>query len=131
MTTGEHNEGQMTHRHSAPEKQHAEHQMQGKHQHESHHAMMVADFRRRFWVSLGITVPVLLLSPLIQELLGIADVIVFPGDAYVLCVLSSAVFFYGGYPFLKGIFNELKSKSPGRSANSRGNPFIKNLANPD
>ncbi len=78
-----------------------------------HHAHMVADFRRRFWVSLALTVPILLLSPLIQELLGIEDVISFPGDAYVLWGLSSVVFFYGGLPFLKGILSELKSKSPG------------------
>jgi Cu2+-exporting ATPase len=74
---------------------------------------MVADFRRRFWVSLVITVPVLILSPLIQGLLGIADPLDFPGDTYVLWALSTAIFFYGGLPFLKGIFSELKSKSPG------------------
>ncbi len=78
-----------------------------------HHAHMVADFRRRFWVSLALTVPILLLSPLIQELLGIEGIISFPGDAYVLWGFSSAVFFYGGLPFLKGIWSELKSKSPG------------------
>jgi len=78
-----------------------------------HHAHMVADFRRRFWVSLALTVPILILSPLIQELLGIEDIISFPGDAYVLWGFSSAVFFYGGLPFLKGIWSELKSKSPG------------------
>jgi len=78
-----------------------------------HHAHMVADFRRRFWVSVVLTVPILILSPLIQELLGIKDVIAFPGESYVLWSLSSAVFFYGGLPFLKGIFSELKSKSPG------------------
>lgn len=83
------------------------------HGHQNHHAHMVADFRKRFWASLVVTVPVLLLSPLIQGLLGIADVIDFPGDTYVLWALSSVIFFYGGLPFLKGIFSELKSKSPG------------------
>ncbi len=39
---------------------------------QSHHAMMVADFRRRFWISLIITIPILLLSPLIQRFLGLA-----------------------------------------------------------
>jgi len=81
--------------------------------HGDHHAMMVADFRRRFWVSLVISIPILLLSPLIQRFLGIKGAIDFPGDSYVLFVLSSAVFFYGGYPFLKGIYDELKKKSPG------------------
>lgn len=83
------------------------------HGHQNHHAHMVADFRKRFWVSLIITVPILLLSPLIQDLLGIADVIDFPGDIYVLWALSSAIFFYGGLPFLKGLYNELKSANPG------------------
>lgn len=90
---------------------HTGHKKAGNHQ--THHAHMVADFRRRFWISLGITLPVLLLSPLIQGFLGIEGIIAFPGDSYVLWGLSSVLFVYGGLPFLKGIFNELKSKSPG------------------
>jgi Cu2+-exporting ATPase len=81
--------------------------------HASHHAMMVADFRRRFWVSLGVSIPILLLSPLIQSFLRLEGKISFTGDSYVLFVLSSGVFFYGGWPFLKGIYDEFKSKSPG------------------
>jgi Cu2+-exporting ATPase len=41
------------------------------HGHHNHHSHMVADFKKRFWVSLFITIPVLILSPLIQELLGV------------------------------------------------------------
>ena len=89
------------------------HEHKGGHNQQGHHAMMVADFKRRFWVSLAITVPVLILSPLIQDLIGIQDVVAFPGDTYILWGLSSAIFAYGGYPFLKGLFDELKSKSPG------------------
>ncbi len=74
---------------------------------------MVADFRKRFWVSLLLTGPVLALSPLIQRILGLEQAISFPGDLYVLFALSTAVFFYGGYPFLKGLFQELRSKQPG------------------
>jgi Cu2+-exporting ATPase len=81
--------------------------------HAGHHAMMVADFRRRFWISLAITIPILFLSPLVQKYLGLENVIKFTGDSYVLFVLASAVFFYGGWPFLKGIYDELKSKTPG------------------
>jgi Cu2+-exporting ATPase len=90
---------------------HAMHDQPGGHQ--AHHAHMVADFRRRFWVSLILTVPILLLSPLIQGLLGITDAISFTGDSYVLWGLSTVLFFYGGLPFLKGIFSELRSKNPG------------------
>ena len=81
--------------------------------HMNHHAMMVADFRRRFWVSLVVSVPILLLSPLIQRFLGIEGKLDFPGDSYVVFALATFVFFYGGWPFLKGIFDELKSRAPG------------------
>ncbi|HFE52889.1 MAG TPA: copper-translocating P-type ATPase [Bacteroidetes bacterium] len=74
---------------------------------------MVADFRRRFWVSLVITVPILLLSPLIQRFLGLGTALRFSGDTYVAFLLSSAVFFYGGYPFLKGFVDELRKLQPG------------------
>ncbi|GJM15995.1 MAG: heavy metal translocating P-type ATPase [Thermodesulfobacteriota bacterium] len=84
-----------------------------EHTHHDHHAHMVADFRKRFWISLIITIPILVFSPMIQEFLGIRESIRFTGDLYVLFALSSVVFFYGGYPFLKGIFNELKSAKPG------------------
>ena len=76
------------------------------------HAAMIADFRRRFWVSLAITVPILLLSPLIQKLLGLTQALAFPGAPYVLFGLSSVVYFYGGWPFLKGLFSELAARKP-------------------
>jgi Cu2+-exporting ATPase len=83
------------------------------HAHHDHHAHMVADFRRRFWISLVITIPILLLSPMIQGFLGLREALSFPGELYLLFALSSFVFFYGGYPFLKGIFDELRSAKPG------------------
>jgi Cu2+-exporting ATPase len=81
--------------------------------HADHHAHMVADFRRRFWVCLVVTVPILLLSPLIQNTLHISDALDFTGELYVLFVLSSFVYFYGGWPFLKGIRDELQKREPG------------------
>ncbi len=82
--------------------------------HEGHdHHQMVADFRRRFWVSTLLTIPVLFLSPMIQKFLGIRQILAFPGDGYVLFVLSSLIFFYGGWPFLKGIYSELRTLKPG------------------
>ena len=81
--------------------------------HHNHHEHMVSDFKRRFWISLIITVPILALSPMIQEFLGLREPLKFTGDSYVLFALSSIVFFYGGYPFLKGLFKELKSFTPG------------------
>ena len=74
---------------------------------------MVADFRKRFWVSLALTLPILLLSPLIQKLLGLDGRLAFAGDRFVLWGLSSAVYFYGGWPFLKGLYDELRQRQPG------------------
>ncbi len=74
---------------------------------------MVSDFQRRFWLSLIVTVPILTLSPMIQHFLGLGDSIRFFGDQYVLFGLSSVVFFYGGYPFLKGVLSELRATKPG------------------
>ncbi len=81
--------------------------------HQDHHAHMAADFRKRFWISLVITLPILVLSPMLQTVLGLREAIRFPGDLYVLFGLASAVFWYGGWPFLKGFFGELKSRRPG------------------
>jgi Cu2+-exporting ATPase len=79
----------------------------------NHHANMAVDFRKRFWISLALTLPILILSPLLQTLVGLREAIRFPGDIYVLFGLSSVVFWYGGWPFLKGFFEELKSRQPG------------------
>ncbi len=88
--------------------QHQEHN-----NHQNHHAKMVADFRRRFWISLIATLPVLLLAPLIREFLGIQEALSFPGDQYILFALASFIFFYGGWPFLSGLYDELSSQEPG------------------
>jgi Cu2+-exporting ATPase len=74
---------------------------------------MVSDFRRRFWVSLAATLPILALSPMIQEFLGLGYALRFSGAPFVLFGLSSFVFFYGGRPFLIGIYGELKDRNPG------------------
>jgi len=81
-----------------------------RHDHSAHHGHMIEDFKKRFWISLVITIPILFLSPLIQKFIGLKDALSFNGNMYVLFVLSSFVFFYGGYPFLKGLINELKKK---------------------
>jgi P-type Cu2+ transporter len=81
--------------------------------HTAHHAHMAEDFRKRFWVSLIITVPILILSPMIQQFLGLDDKIRFTGDAYLLFALSTVIFFYGGSPFLTGLIDELKNRQPG------------------
>jgi Cu2+-exporting ATPase len=74
---------------------------------------MVADFRRRFWVSLVLTIPILLLSPMLQMWAGLDESLRFVGDEYLLFALSSVVFLYGGLPFLKGLVDELRAGRPG------------------
>jgi len=74
---------------------------------------MVADFRRRFWVSLALTVPVLALARHIQGWLGLHGALAFPGDAWVQFVLATAIFFYGGWPFLTGLVAEVRTLRPG------------------
>ena len=83
------------------------------HAHAQHHDNMVADFRKRFWISLIATVPVLALSPMVQRFLGFGERLRFAGDSYILFLLSSFIFFYGGFPFLKGLLDELKAATPG------------------
>ncbi|MBD3413195.1 MAG: cadmium-translocating P-type ATPase [Candidatus Aminicenantes bacterium] len=76
--------------------------------HENHHAHMLQDFKKRFMVSIILTLPILALSPLIQNFLGFT--LKFMGSNYAVFVLATAVFFYGGYPFLNGFLNELKTR---------------------
>lgn len=76
-----------------------------------HHKMMLADFRKRFWVTLILCVPILFLSPMIQEFFGYRFLL--SANSYVLFVLSTVVYFYGGRPFLKGFWSEIKMREPG------------------
>ncbi len=90
-------------------------EQKGKNEHhgEHDHQQMVADFRKRFWIAVLITIPILLLSPMIQNAFGIREYLAFDGDRYVLFTLSSIIFFYGGWPFLKGLYTELSELNPG------------------
>ena len=86
---------------------------QMKHEHKDHHQHMVRDFKKRFFISLLLTLPILLLSPLVKEFIGLKTALSFTGDSLLLFGFSTVVFLYGGFPFLKGLFNELKKKEPG------------------
>ncbi|MDW7677912.1 MAG: copper-translocating P-type ATPase [Bacillota bacterium] len=87
-----------------------DHSKHDHHDHHDHHAMMVEDFKKRFFVSLVLMVPILLLSPMIQMFMGVD--FRFSGDSYILFGLSTILFFYGGKPFLTGAVDEFKAKSP-------------------
>ena len=84
-----------------------------KHDHSGHngHGDMVEDFKKRFFISLILTIPILALSPMIQHFIGVDWR--FDNDMYILFALSTVVFFYGGWPFLTGGIAELKERNPG------------------
>jgi len=74
---------------------------------------MVADYRQRFWVSLVLSVPVIVLSPMLQRLVGLEDALAFQRSSWVQLLFSSIVFIYGGWPFLKGLYTEMRGRQPG------------------
>lgn len=69
-------------------------------------------FARKFWVSLVLTIPIILYSPLPQTFLG-WNPPDFPGSGFIPLILGSIVFFYGGWIFLSSAWRELKGKAPG------------------
>lgn len=79
--------------------------------HGKHEGHVTEDFKRRFIISLILTIPILILSPFIQSLFGFE--LEFPGSTLILFLLSTLVYFYGGYPFLKGFFREVRDNDIG------------------
>src|SRR5699024_3941729 len=65
----------------------------------------------RFYISLIVTIPILVLSPMIQGFIGVDWR--FPYDQYILFVLATFIFFYGGWPIITGAIGEIKDKNPG------------------
>jgi len=80
-------------------------------EHHDHHKIMIEDFKRRFYVTLIITIPVMLLSTMIQQWFHFS--IAFKGSNYLLFALSTIVFIYGGMPFLRGFVKEIKNRELG------------------
>jgi Cu2+-exporting ATPase len=85
--------------------------MPGMHSGHGSHAQAMQDFKRRFIICIILTIPILALSPLIQSVFGFSLAI--PGSGYVLFLLSSFVYFYGGIPFLRGFADEIRSNDIG------------------
>ena len=84
----------------------------GKNQHSGHdkHAgHSPAMFKRRFFICLGLTLPILYLSPMLQGWFGY-QAIQFPGVNWVTPIIATIIYFYGGWVFLKGAWSEFRSK---------------------
>jgi Cu2+-exporting ATPase len=73
--------------------------------------MMIADFKKRLYVVLILTIPIMMLSTMIQHFMGTNWQ--FIGSSDILFALFSIVFVYGGWPFLTGLVAEVKTKNPG------------------
>jgi Cu2+-exporting ATPase len=69
-------------------------------------------FRRRFWINLVLTIPVLLFSPMVQVWLGFS-MPEFPGSPWVGPAFAMIIFFYGGVPFLQMAVPEVRNRKPG------------------
>ncbi len=85
------------------------------HDHSGHDHHSPEVFRNRFWVSLALTLPILYLSEAFQGWFGY-EAITFPGAEWVAPVFGTVLFFYGGWPFLKGFLHEIQAKKPGMMA---------------
>lgn len=110
------NEGHNHHDHGNDEHHnhaHHNHSGHGHHEggHDKHHGHSIGDFKKRFWISLALTIPISYLSMMIQMLFGYQ--VNFTGDTFLLFLLSTIVFFYGGKPFLLGAWSEIKERAPG------------------
>jgi Cu2+-exporting ATPase len=104
------------HNHDHHEMKHANHVEKGSSSHthldhDKHAGHSVEGFLNRFIICIVVTVPVLTLSHMIQEWLGFQ--LAFTGDRIVLAILSTSIFIYGGWPFLKGLWDEVKENAIG------------------
>ena len=91
---------------------HGGHAGQGDHGAHTDHTGHEAMFRRRFWVSFGLSIPVIYFSEFVQDVFGYAAPI-FPGSGLIVPVLSVIIFAYGGLPFLSMARTEVRTREPG------------------
>ncbi|MFI6760126.1 heavy metal translocating P-type ATPase [Micromonospora sp. NPDC050417] len=103
---------------SEPHQDHAAHRDQNRHPthdghtgHDKHAGHDPEMFRRKFWLSLALTVPIVVTSHMVMDWFGYQ--LDFPGMSWIGPVLGSVVFFYGGWPFLAGGISEIRDRAPG------------------
>lgn len=74
------------------------------------HMMHMGNMKKKFWVSLVLTIPIILMTPMMG--IHLPFEITFPGSAWIVAILGTVIFFYGGSPFFSGAKGELKNKRP-------------------
>ncbi len=89
-----------------------DHAAMGHAGHDKHAGHTEGMFRRPFWISLLLTIPVVLYSEIVHMLVG-WQMPAFPGSQWLVPVLASIIYWYGGWVFLRGAFDELRSRAPG------------------
>ncbi len=92
--------------------EHAGHGQHAGHGGHAGHGDYAAQFRDRFWLSLGLAVPVVFFSEMFAHTLGYLPP-TFPGSTWIAPLLGTVIFVYGGRPFLTGGWSELRSRQPG------------------
>ena len=116
--------GHKDHEMSGMNHSHMNHEMSGmNHSHMNHemsgmdhgmggmdHSMHMGNFKQKFWLSLVLAIPIVILSPMMG--IELPFQFTFPGSDWVVLILGTILFFYGGQPFLSGAKMELKQKSP-------------------
>jgi len=116
--TGNDQHGPYGHRTHDQQREHPEHHGRGGHGasdhsgHDKHAGHSVAMFRDKFWISLLLTLPTLAWGHMLQRALGYTAPN-FPGSQSVPAVFGTAVFVYGGWPFIQGAVRELRDRVPG------------------
>jgi Cu2+-exporting ATPase len=91
---------------------HHEHMSHDGHGAMDHSAHDPAQFKRKFWISLVLTIPTLVFSMGLQDILGLSGPR-FPYSEFIPAVFGTALFFYGGLVFLRGAWAELRARQPG------------------
>jgi Cu2+-exporting ATPase len=103
----------MTDDHADRHDHHAHHAGRSAHAgHDKHAGHSVATFRDKFWITLLLTIPTLVWGQMLQHLLGYTAPVL-PGSRWIPAVFGTAVFFYGGWPFIQGAIRELRARLPG------------------
>ena len=92
--------------------QSASHEHNGHADHDKHAGHSVQMFRDKFWITLLLTIPALIWGHMLQSALGYTAPS-FPGSHLIPAIFGTAVFFYGGWIFIKGAFGELRMRAPG------------------